>query len=393
MKENIRTLILEANGIPSTKVVIADTVIRGIFRLSAFTADTLPATLRKFPLASKLFGQRYDSLSYALDWRDALCEIPEMDARVCNITNLIEYASFRKSIELYPLVIILHSAAGDDMSLLLKTAEWFKHRKGKLVVFLGNEYDLLDEKIRFIRNVEADFICSQLPIETARWLYANCEHSHVLAMPHALNPKIYFPDSSTPRQVDIGFIGDLYHNIIGDRERTNLIEFFRDQGPSLGLHCKIQFQRHSRRNWAQFLRGCKGIIGAEAGTYYLDRHGEGIARAKKYVKVHPEATLNEIVANCFAGLDYVSGKAISSRHFEPIGTKTCQILVEGHYNGILMPDEHYISIKKDFSNMDDAIKRFKDETYRNGIVEYAYESIMSAHTYRHRILTLLRAVI
>jgi len=391
MKDRVRTLVLDANGIPSGKVLLADTVLRGLLGLKAVAAGA-PSAQGKHSFVAKLFGQRYESLSYIADWREALAEAPELDVRVCTITNLIEFAACRKAIKQYPLVIILHSAAGDSMSLLRKTTGWFKRRRGKLVVFLGNEYDLLDEKIQFIRSVEADFVCSQLPIETARWLYRDCEPSKILAMPHALNPRIYSPGSSAARPIDIGFVGDIYHNIIGDRERTNLIEFFQYQGDSFGLECEMRFQRSTRADWAQFLRSCKGTVGAEAGTYYLDRHGEGIAKAKAYAKKYPEAALSEVVANCFPGLDYISGKAISSRHFEAIGTKTCQLLIEGRYNGILKADEDYISVKRDLSNIADAIARFKDDAYRSGIVEHAYETILSAHTYRHRVSTLIQTV-
>ncbi len=88
----------------------------------------------------------------------------------------------------------------------------------------------------------------------------------------------------------------------------------------------------------------------------------------------------------------MSGKAISSRHFEPVGTKTCQILIEGHYNGVLVADEHYIAVRKDLSNIADAVQRFKDDGYRRAMVDRTYEHVMSAHTYRHRVEQLVAAV-
>jgi len=88
----------------------------------------------------------------------------------------------------------------------------------------------------------------------------------------------------------------------------------------------------------------------------------------------------------------ISGKAISSRHFEPIGTRTCQILLEGSYNGILQADKHYLSLRKDLANIDDVVRRFKDEEQRRTIVEQAYEHVITEHTYHHRVATLLTAV-
>ena len=72
--------------------------------------------------------------------------------------------------------------------------------------------------------------------------------------------------------------------------------------------------------------------------------------------------------------------------------KTCQLLLEGNYNGILKADEHYIAIRKDLSNIDKAIARFRDTDHRTRIAERAYDFVMAEHTYRHRVEKLLRTV-
>jgi len=89
----------------------------------------------------------------------------------------------------------------------------------------------------------------------------------------------------------------------------------------------------------------------------------------------------------------VSGKAISSRHFEPVGTKTCQILLEGDYNGILQADRDYISLSKDYSNIDDVVRRFRDDGYRSELVDHALEHVLAEHTYTHRVNRVLDEVL
>ena len=391
MKERFRTLIIDANGL-TWKAVVADTLLKGVLGLSAST--TLQETLPAGSPLRKLLGYRNESLSYVIDWRDAFCEAPELAVDICSTTNLLGFYQSLRKIGEYLLIVILHSATGDNMSILLKTAEWFKKRRGKLVVFIGNEYNLLADKIKFIRSVDADYVCSQLPFEAACWLYADCTRSKILAIPHALNPKLYYPDPCSNRTIDVGFIGHLYHTFIGDMERTNLIQFFQRNGNRFGISCDIRTQRLPREKWAQFLRICKGILGAESGTYYLDRTGQVFEDVKKYVKTHPDASYEEVFENFFKSRSSpFSGKAISSRHFEPIGTKTCQILIEGEYNGILKADEHYVAVRRDLSNIDEVIRRFRDDSYRKAMVDRTYEYIMSSHTYRHRVETLLKAVL
>ena len=395
MKERLKTLVIDSNG-AGWKYVLVDTMLRGVLHLRA-DESILPAPIRHHLLARRLLGERYEHLSYVFDWREALCAAPELDVEVCtNINNFVEYRRWREAIASYPLIIVLHSAAGDSLSLLLRTSHWFQRRRGKLVVFIGNEYDLMVEKFDFLRATGADFACSQLPIEAARWLYAQCRSTRILEMPHALNPKIYYPDPRARRSLDIGFSGDIYYYFVGDIERTALIQFFQQHSAEFGLVTELRLNRRMPRvEWARFLNRCKGTIGAESGSYYLDRHGQIIRRAKAYLKRHPRATFEQIFERFFRSpqIGYVSGKSISSRHFEPIGTKTCQVLLDGHYNGILRPDEHYIRVKKDLSNMDEAIRRFKDEAYRTAMVERTYENVMDEHTYQHRVQSLIRTVL
>jgi hypothetical protein len=77
---------------------------------------------------------------------------------------------------------------------------------------------------------EADYVCTQLPIGSARWLYATCAGTEVVPMPHALNPALYRP-GEPDRRLDIGFVGALYPSFIGDVDRTRLIREVEKRAP------------------------------------------------------------------------------------------------------------------------------------------------------------------
>src|SRR5581483_3784877 len=205
-----------------------------------------------------------------------------------------------------------------------------------------------------------------------------CASARIIEMPHALNPHSYRPLPESTKDVDVGFIGDIYWPFIGDRERTDIIEWFERNGAAHGLNCDIRKARLPRDEWNRFLNRCKALIGAESGTYYLNERGKLLDRARAYNLFENRAASFEDVFDRFFRdqVPEVSGKCISSRHFEPIGTKTCQILLEGHYNGILTADRHYISVKKDFSNIEDVVARFGDRGYREEMVEETYDYAM-----------------
>lgn len=393
-KDLLKTLYLDANG-SGPQVIKAATILRGLLGYGDGAApptwaQRLPSLLALFPY----LRQFYDYLSYVLDWRDAFCQAPELDVEVCNINNLLHYGRCLWRIRRYDLIVVSPAAAGDDMTVLLKTARWLARRRGKLAIVIGNEYELMDEKIAFVREVGADAVCSQLSLAAARYLYAECEPSQLISLTPALNPRFYSPSPQTPRTIDIGFIGDIYWPFIGDNERTNFIRFFEARGASFGLHCDVRTYRIPRPEWARFLQSCHGIIGAESGTYYLNDRCRLLTAARAYnLNENRQATFEEVFARFYQDQPrVVSGKAISSRHFEPIGTKTCQILLEGEYSGILKADEHYISVKKDLSNIDEAVRQFKDAAYRQAMVERAYDYVMAEHTYAHRVQTLLKAL-
>ena len=323
MPDRIRTLLLEANGTHWVAVTL-DTVGQGLF-----TARQGPPWLLRSPVLRKLFAERYADASDMADWRDAFTDSDQLTVEICNITNLLEFRAHRRKIRDYDLVVVLHSAAGDRMSILNRAAHWFHGRRGKLAVFVGNEYDLMEEKITFINESGADYICSQLPIEPARRLYEGCG-AVVVPMPHALNPRVYAVQPNQPRTIDIGFVGDLYDRLIGDQERTHIVNFVAREGAGYGLSCDVRRQRMPRDEWARYLNSCHGIVGAESGTYFLQKSGRALNCAKVFLKEHPTATFEAVYERCFANSGPVlNGKAISSRHFEPIGTKTCQILIEG----------------------------------------------------------------
>jgi len=386
MDDRIRTLLLEANGTHPLPVAL-DTLGQGLFT----ARDSTSSWINKSHTLRKVFGERYATSSYLHDWRDAFSLSRRLQVEVCNITNLLEFHRNRRKIREYDLVVVLHSAAGDRMWILNKAASWFQERRGKLAVFIGNEYGLMREKISFLQESRADYICSQLPLETAKALYDECPGT-VVPMPHALNPDAYC-ESDNARDIDVGFVGDLYDRLIGDRERTDIVEFLAAKGKSRGLRCDIRTQRMPREAWAAYLNRCHGVVGAESGTYFLQRSGEALACAAAWLKTRPAATFDEVYQRCFQGCTgALNGKAVSSRHFEPIGTRTCQLLVEGAYNGILVGDVHYIAVKKDLSNIDNAIDRFKDPEFRKSIADAAYDLVMNGHTYQHRVDELIRVV-
>lgn len=194
------------------------------------------------------------------------------------------------------------------------------------------------------------------------------------------------------RSCDIGYRAWHAPAWVGSRGqlKVKVGEVFLREARAQGLRCDIS--THSRDTivgdrWYEFLLRCKYAIGVEGGASLLDPDGCIKQRTEAYVSQHPQASFEEVEANCFPGID---GKAnlvmLSPRHLEACATRTCQVLVEGHYNGILRPWEHYIPVKKDFSNVPEVLALIKEDRLRRDICERAYRDVVASEKYTYRAM-------
>ena len=74
---------------------------------------------------------------------------------------------------------------------------------------------------------------------------------------------------------------------------------------------------------------------------------------------------------------------MSPRHFEAAATKTLQIMFEGNYSNIFIKDVHYLSLKKDFSNLEEIIDKLKDKDLRKKITDKAFKDIILNEKYSY----------
>lgn len=138
-------------------------------------------------------------------------------------------------------------------------------------------------------------------------------------------------------------------------------------------------------DWFRFLLDCRATVGVQGGASVLDHDGSIKATVEDYVKEHPDKSFEEVRAACFPGRDHELGLAcISPRHFEACMTETCQILVEGHFNGILEPWKHYIPVKTDYSNVDQALDALQDRERTEQMVRQAYRDVVGSGRWTYR---------
>jgi hypothetical protein len=373
-------------------------------------------------------------LSYFTDWLDAFVAEPRLDVVAANLATPRGRRRVRVEAKTADLIVLLHSVVGDSLSEIERHGAPLLDRRGALVAFVSNEVSLptqpFAKKLDVLARLEPRAICTQLLLESGEYLYANTG-ARVLAVPHALNPAVFRPEvADAARPLDVGFRGARYLPHVGDDERNRIIDLFATAtfDPPLVTDIRTNVS-YSRTAWAAFLNRSRATIGAESGAVEMRRddaileHTEAVrsvtsgdlrlrARLRPIHRYLPRPVKNVLrrTADRLAGRsdtpsppsaqpapvittgDGVSGKCLSSRHFDAIGTETCQILLPGRYNDLLEPDVHYLCLRSDFSNLDDVLARFRDTEHRLNLVRSTRAWALDGQTHAHRVRGVLDAL-
>lgn len=195
---------------------------------------------------------------------------------------------------------------------------------------------------------------------------------------------------TSERTIDIGYraAGQPYYWFGRHGRLKQLIaDEFQRVGPQHGLNVDISTDRKdiiTGTSWYKFLCQCKYTIGVMGGTSLIDYDGSLYFGINEYMRQNPGATFEEVEQIFFPGLDgHVKNFMITPRVLEAALTQTCQILVEGDYNGAIKPGRNYIELKKDFSNLDDVLELVKQDRLRTKLVNNTYDDIVLSGKYSY----------
>ena len=169
-----------------------------------------------------LWNGSANTLAYNDDWLDAI--------RNNNLCHVVDYNTEELAIHEalrilynYEYIILLHSTNSNGFKLPM----FFMHgalkwRTAKIIMFVGNEYKLMPEKLRFLKENSIEFVVSQLPEESATWLYQGTG-SYVISLQHALNASVFKSNVMIEdRKIHLGNRVHKYPYYLGDNERNSI---------------------------------------------------------------------------------------------------------------------------------------------------------------------------
>lgn len=328
------------------------------------------------------------TLSYQQGWPRHFLSHAAFSATLVNVVDRGNRVLLAELVRRRPqAVVLLHSIFSNVPFVTKPTQAFLRRLRLPKAYFIGNEYKLMPEKMAFCEAVGIDLLVSQITSEETLQLYRERLGCAVVGIPNTgLDPDLFAPRTPrAERPVDLGYRAYDSPLYLGHMERRELVERFRAVAPRHGLTLDVSLDPRDRldeRGWSDFLNRCKGQLGSEAGGDYFELTDATRRAVNAYVAAHPEATLHEIRAGFFDDYPHpVTGRALSGRIVEAAGTQTVQILLEGEYGGYFRPGEHYIPLRRDFSNIDEAIEMFLDEELCRRVTENAHRVAVEELTY------------
>ena len=166
------------------------------------------------------------------------------------------------------------------------------------------------------------------------------------------------------------------------REKTTLTERYLENLDGRDLVIDLSSDPKDRiygEDWLGFMQSGKAVVGLEVGRAFLISTSRPRKRSPAFCPRTPEPPMNRSMRDSFRrSRESVDYRMITPRSFESIAMKTVQVGYEGEYSGILRAREHYIPLKRDFSNANEVCGLLKDDEYLQKMADHAYREVIES---------------
>ena len=307
-----------------------------------------------------------------------------------NLYHEFDVPKYIKSIDFD--LIIFHTTfmsfrwwGGEDFfqNKIIKKCEFFISSAAQKAIMPQDEWIHTSYLVKFVNILKINQVFSVAPQSEWKKIYSGVEFNKVQFYQiltgyiddNLLNKINKIKEQGVTKSVDIGYRAFKSPPWLGSHGflKTKIADVFLKKTAKSKLTVNISTDPKDvfmGDGWYQFLLKCKYFIGVEGGSTIIDPDGSIWKKGDEFTKNNPDASFTEVEKACFPNMDgNLNLIVLSPRHLEACFTNTCQVLIEGDYNGILNPHEHYIPLKKDFSNIDDVLVSISNDNLRENIVK------------------------
>jgi hypothetical protein len=287
-------------------------------------------------------------------------------------------------------VVVIH------YSVVISSAQYFapdfydklKRFRGLKVEFIQDDYRWVDRETAASREIGINVLFTVAPEPAASKLY----DERLPGVRRVQTLTGYVPDNLRDRPlkplgerpIDVGYRARDLPFWLGRlaREKAWIGQRFVELAPAYGLRCDIAWTEHDRiygERWIEFVSSCRATLGTESGASIADFDGSVETAVLAYLNAHPAASYEEVheaVLKPYEG--NVVLKVISPRIFEAASLGTALILFPGEYSGVVRRDDHYIGLEKDFSNMDEVVRKLRDDDLIRTMTARALDDLINS---------------
>lgn len=146
------------------------------------------------------------------------------------------------------------------------------------------------------------------------------------------------------------------------------------------IPCDIEVDEDSRFHgaaWPRFIARCRVMLGTPSGANVFDPDGKlhrrMVLRHRENSKLRYDDVREEVQAH---DVGFDMGQ-VSARIYEAVAAGTALALVRGSYSGVIEPDEHYLPIEPDYSNVDEVLDRILDVPAMQAMADRALAHVSS----------------
>jgi hypothetical protein len=284
----------------------------------------------------------------------------------------------------------------ENMSPLVRRA--IRAFSGLKAAFVQDEYQETNKLRAGIRELGITSVFTCVPENKVAWVYPR-ETFEAVRFTQVLTG--YVPErlrqlsrrllpATEERPNWIGYRGRHLGHCWGDLAfyKVEIGKRFKRACETRGIPHDIAWTEEARiyqEQWYSFVSSCRSTLGTPSGCNVFDWDGQLEREYKDGISKHPDVTYEEYRPTIAHKEEEIDMGQVSPRMFEGAALGTVLVLLEGSYSNVLIPDRDYISVKKDFSNVDDIIDRINDVSYVRTIADAAYEDLILSGNWSYEV--------
>jgi hypothetical protein len=289
-------------------------------------------------------------------------------------------------------VVILHYSVRLSLKCHLdnRIYENLKTYHGLKLLFLQDEYEGVESVRTYMDDIKFDIVYTCVPNESINKIYPSYRYPgtkfcQVLTGYTSENNGVQeFAKPLRDRNIDIAYRGRELPAIYGElgREKHRIGVQIKELAIQYGLNVDIETSSEKRiygDKWYEFLGSARATLGTESGSNIFDFDGSIQKAINSLEASHPNTPYDVIHENILSRHEgHIRMNQISPKIFESIQLKTILILFEGTYSNVVIPNIHFIPLKKDYSNIQEVFKKILDDSFVENMTSRAYSDIIES---------------